>query len=87
MSEPKLQAFCYEDTRGLTWWLYFKDEADAVIESLRNSHRELEAQLRERDAELATYRKLAWQEWKPIINAIGEISVQEAMDAIDRMVG
>lgn len=25
-----------------------------------------------------------FQQWKPIINAIGEISVQEAMDAIER---
>ena len=29
--------------------------------------------------------KLAWEhEFKPIIDAIGEISVQESMDAIDR---
>jgi hypothetical protein len=29
-----------------------------------------------------TRRKL-WEEWRPIINAIGEISVQEAMNAIE----
>jgi hypothetical protein len=34
---------------------------------------------------LSAARKSLWlDEWKPIINAIGEISVQEAMDAIER---
>ena len=33
---------------------------------------------------LTNARRHAWNEWRPIINAIGELSVQEAMDAIER---
>ena len=29
-------------------------------------------------------KRAAWKEFRPVINAIGEISVQEAMDAIER---
>ena len=45
----------------------------------------LESQLKQARDERDEARRLAWfNDFRPIINAIGEISVQEAMNAIER---
>jgi len=45
---------------------------------------ELKAQVARLSALVSERRKLWFEHWRPIIKAIGELSVQEGMDAIER---
>lgn len=57
---------------------------DAEIAALKAENTSLREQVARLSAPVSELKRHAWfDDFRPIINAIGEISVQEAMDAIE----
>jgi hypothetical protein len=55
------------------------------MKELEQENAEFKAKVERLTRPVTELRREAWfNDWRPIINAIGEISVQEAMDAIER---